>query len=310
MSNHLTSRSIFVVILGVALASGTLTARQAMAGGSAHNATLPVEQIEQTVGAQGNVSNGVLDISIERTDIGDVHGPEGVTFTPSFEIHGDLYFQPLDNGQALLNGDMALLPEEVNPFITALLKHKLIFQAYHQHLIELTPPVWFVHFRGVSDPNTLAQEIHDAIQQATHTPLPQSSPSNPTTPLDANQLASILHGSAEVGDEGVVTVTVDRSHGVKLGGVYAEPTPEFPLRLSSSLWEALKLQLFRTSLWTGGSQSVVELMLTELNWFQGCLYNQEILEFPQLFFDHMLKVGDAYTLAQEIRQGLDKTDSE
>jgi hypothetical protein len=67
-----------------------------------------------------------------------------VTFTPSFEIHGGLYFQSLDNGQALLNGDMARLPEEVNPFIAALLKNQLIFQAYHQHLIELTPPVWFV----------------------------------------------------------------------------------------------------------------------------------------------------------------------
>jgi hypothetical protein len=66
MSNHLTIRSVFVVMLGVALAGSTLAARQAMAGGSAHNATLPVEQIEQTVGAQGNVSNGILDISLSE----------------------------------------------------------------------------------------------------------------------------------------------------------------------------------------------------------------------------------------------------
>jgi hypothetical protein len=29
-----------------------------------------------------------------------------------------------------------------------------------------------------------------------------------------------------------------------------------------------------------------------------------------LYFDHMLKVGDAYALAAEIRSGLDLTDSE
>ena len=51
-------------------------------------------------------------------------------------------------------------------------------------------------------------------------------------------------------------------------------------------------------------------MLVDLGWFQGCLYNQETAEHPQLFFDHMLKVGDAYTLAREIRQGLDLTQSE
>jgi hypothetical protein len=41
-----------------------------------------------------------------------------------------------------------------------------------------------------------------------------------------------------------------------------------------------------------------------------CLYNQETDEHPQLYFDHMLKSGDAYELAREIRRGLDLTDSE
>lgn len=52
---------------------------------------------------------------------------------------------------------------------------------------------------------------------------------------------------------------------------------------------------------------VVKLMLNQLGWYQGCLYNQETNEYPQLFFDHMLKVGDPYQLANEIRQGLNLT---
>ena len=51
---------------------------------------------------------------------------------------------------------------------------------------------------------------------------------------------------------------------------------------------------------------VVTVMRSQ-GWFQGCLYNQETNEYPQLYFAHMLKVGDAYTLAQEIRRGLDLT---
>jgi len=55
---------------------------------------------------------------------------------------------------------------------------------------------------------------------------------------------------------------------------------------------------------------VVELMLNDLGWYQGCLYNQETNEHPQLFFDHVVKVGDAYQLAAEIRKGLDLTDAQ
>ena len=45
-------------------------------------------------------------------------------------------------------------------------------------------------------------------------------------------------------------------------------------------------------------------------WDIGCLYNQETAEQPQLYFDHMVKSGDAYQLAQEIRDGLDLMDVE
>jgi hypothetical protein len=45
------------------------------------------------------------------------------------------------------------------------------------------------------------------------------------------------------------------------------------------------------------------------DWFVGCLYNQETNEHPQLYFSHMLKTGDAYALAHEVRRGLNLTAS-
>ncbi|MBA3833508.1 MAG: DUF1259 domain-containing protein [Chthoniobacterales bacterium] len=64
------------------------------------------------------------------------------------------------------------------------------------------------------------------------------------------------------------------------------------------------------SMTAGEVTRVITLMLNSLGWYQGCLYNQEIDETPQLFFDHMLKTGNAYDLARNIRQGLDLTDAE
>ncbi len=259
---------------------------------------------------QGDVQNGVLSMEVERKDIGDVQGPLGAVFTPSFEIHGDLHFQPIAQG-ALLNGDMALKDTEVNPFIAVLSLKGLVFQAYHQHMIMMTPQIWFVHFRGVGDPLDLARAVRAAIN-TTSTPLPQAPPKNPPLVLDPNRLASILHGTATVGDEGVVSVTVDRTDLITLQGICVNPdagistTIEFrqiaPGRTSANV-------MVDFSMTSDEVQPVVDLMLLHLGWFQGCLYNQETAEEPQLYFDHMLKSADAYVLAAEIRQGLDLTKS-
>jgi hypothetical protein len=305
--------------LGAALAGGLLLPPLA----SAHNQDsgntdsergkidpLPVSKIEQIIEAQGSVSNGVLNIPIGREDIGHVLGPEGAVFTAAFELHGDLYFQPLRGGRALLNADLALLPQEVNPFISKLLSVGLVFQAYHQHLIDMNPQVWFVHFRGVDTPERLAWRAKAAIS-TTATPFPQTQPSHPTTPLDADRLASILHGTAEVGDEGVVTVDVSRRHSVRLDGVIARPETGISTSIEfKPLGGSQAVVVPDFSMTSDEVVPVVELMLNDLKWFQGCLYNQETDEHPQLYFDHMLKAGDAYDLAREIRRGLDKTDSE
>jgi hypothetical protein len=273
--------------------------------------TLPADQIQQIVQAQGTVTNGVLSIDIERQDIGDVAGPLGVTFTPAFEVDGTLTFQPLGYGKAFFNGDLALKPEETNPVIDAIVADGLIFQAFHQHYIETSPNVWFIHFRGEGDPLDLARAVHNVLK-ATATPLPQTMPANPTTPLDPDRLAAILHGDAQVGDEGVVTVSISRTDTIVIDGIRVSPEANISTEvqfkpLSSSSSNAAVGPDF--SMTSSEVQPVVSLMRRQ-GWFVGCLYNQETNEDPQLYFSHMLKTGDAYTLAQEVRRGLDLTDSE
>jgi hypothetical protein len=288
---------------------------------AATSSPLPIKQIEQIVGAQGEVTAGVLELAIARTDIADVRGPLGVTFTPAFEIHGSLYFQPLGKNQALLNADMAVLEPEANPFIAALLQHGLVLQAFHQHL-PMAPQVWFVHFRGVGDPIALARATRAALD-VTHTRLPQPPPPRPTTPLDAQRLARILHGEARVGEDGVVTVVVPRTDRVVLEGVRASPYAgistaiEFkPSRKDDDVTTAGKpggkanAQVCPDFSMTAAEVvPVVKRMQIEHHWFQGSLRNDETSQQPQLFWDAMVKEGDAYQLAQEIRSGLDLTRS-
>jgi hypothetical protein len=303
------------VAAGGLLSAATPLTGAALAHGEAKHPSrdgkLPAEQIQEIIQAQGTVTKGVLSIDIERQDIGDVAGPLGVTFTPAFELDGTLTFQPLGRNRAFFNGDLALRPEETNPVIDAIVANGLIFQAFHQHYIEMNPNVWFIHFRGEGDPIQLAHAIRKVLG-ATSTPLPQTMPSNPTTPLDPNRLASILHGDAQVGDEGVVTVTVSRTDTIVIDGVRVSPEANISTGvqfkpLSGSGASAAVGPDF--SMESSEVQPVVSIMRQQ-GWFVGCLYNQETNEHPQLFFSHMLKTGDAYSLAQQIRRGLDLTDSD
>jgi hypothetical protein len=288
-----------------------------LTGAVGSSSQLPVKQIEQILGAQGDVHGGVLDITIERTDIGEVRGPLGVTFTPAFEVQGELGFQPLGRNQALLNADMAVLEQETNPFIAALLQHGLVFQAFHQHL-PMLPQVWFVHFRGIGDPIALARAARAALD-VTHARLPQLPPPRPTTPLDAQRLARILHGQATVGNDGVVTVTVLRTDRILLDGVRVAPqcgistTIQFkPSRKDDDARTGSKANAQVCpdfSMTAAEVVPVVKRMQLDQHWFQGSLRNDETNEQPQLFWDAMIKEGDAYQLAEEIRSGLDLTHS-
>jgi Domain of Unknown Function (DUF1259) len=298
--------------LGGGAAGGLLLARAplARAGEEGKSGGLPVKRIEQIVEAEGTVSDGVLSIDISRDDIGDVRGPRGVVFTPAFEVEGTLTFQPLSGGRAFFNGDLALKPGETNRVIDAIIANGLIFQAFHQHYDQMHPQIWFIHLRGIGDPLRLARAVR-AVLAATSTPLPQTRPAHPTTPLDADRLAHILHGDAEVGEEGVVTVTVPREDRIVIDGVRVSPeanistTVEFKPLDSSGTRADVAPDFSMTS---REVQPVVALM-RRYGFHVGCLYNQETNEHPQLFFAHMINVGDPYRLARQIRRALDLTES-
>jgi hypothetical protein len=303
--------------LGGGLAGGLLVAgspvdvgaaavrRVAPAGASDR---LPVKAIERVVQAEGSVSGGVLNISLDRDDVGDVQGPLGVTFTPSFQINGNLYFQPLSNRHALLNGDLALKPNELQPFIDGLLRNGLAFQAFHQHMPDLSPQMWFMHFRGVGNPLALARAAHAAIT-TTATPLPQKPPAHPSTPLDPGRLAYILHGEAQVGSGGVVTVSVLRKDHFTLGGVHAKSETNLLTTIDFKPLGGSRANVVPDFAMTANEIHQVMQTMRARGWFVGCLYNQETAEHPQLFFSHQLKTGDAYQLAHEVRNGLDHTNS-
>lgn len=296
------------VALGSAIAATSLI-RPAHADSDDESSGLPVKQIEQILGANGTVSSGVLSININRNDL-KASLPGGIHVAPAELMNGTIYMQSLGKGRAIMNGDFGLKPSETGPFINALVQNGITVQAFHQHLYDLSPMVWFVHFRGIGDPIAIAKGTRNAIK-VTSTPLPQHTPNHPPTPFDHKKLAHILGGKAQVGDSGVVTVDVDRAEQIHLGGVAIKPGLGVATNiafqpLDKNGTKALAIPDF--AMIASEVNAVFKTMFGE-QFVNGCLYNQETDEQPQLYFSHQWAVGDPYDLARRIRKGLNHTNS-
>ncbi len=264
-------------------------------------------QIEAIMQTTGTMQNGVLYIELDRTDL-TVIGPQGIPFKPAFEILHEFFFQPLDNGQAFLNAEFTFIAAEMTRVLDAILANGLTVMAQHQHFIGERPQTWHYHFRGVGDPLALARAAINVVK-ATTTLLPQSQPSNPTTPLPTKQLAAILGGTAQVGSDGVVTVSVERADTIVIGGIVVNPdagvdhTIAFePLgngRAACAPDYALIAPEVNPALTTARAEGFAV----------HCLYNQETDEHPQLYFSHQIATGAPLDLARRVRRVLDTTNA-
>ncbi len=302
--------------LGGVAAGGAIITQRATVARAAGRApqkirgSLPKKQIEHIIGSQGTMTpKGDFQVPFARNDLRAV-GPFGVPFDGSFILNGSVYFQPLGGGRAFINGCACFEAEEVQGAIEGMIAGGLTFQALHQHIYDMKPIFFFMHYRAQGDAIHLAHGVKRMLN-ATSTPFPQTQPKNPKTPFDVKRLEGILKGSATVGSQGVVTVIVDRTDRIVIDGVHVSPDTNIstsidirPLNKSGS--RAAAIPDFGM---TAAEVMPVMRTMKSIGWTAQCLYNQETGEDPQLYFSHQVKVGDPYALAHEIRRGLDQTAS-
>jgi hypothetical protein len=120
------------------------------------------KQIEQTLGHQGKVNDGVLQISVPRSEkITD----SGMTIPPSMGVATALNFQPTGAGKAAISGDFVLLGTEVNPVIKALRQNGIEVTGLHSHMLTEQPRLFFMHFWANEDAVKLAKGLRAALDQ-------------------------------------------------------------------------------------------------------------------------------------------------
>jgi Domain of Unknown Function (DUF1259) len=137
-------------------------------GGGASPAAAPgpmldTKQIEQALGRSGrDIGAGVFQVTVPRAESITTMG---VPLLPAMGVTTVMNFQPTADGKAAITGDFVLIDKEVNPVARTLRQHGIDVTALHNHGLQDSPRLFYMHFWGTDDAAKLAQGLRAALDQ-------------------------------------------------------------------------------------------------------------------------------------------------
>jgi hypothetical protein len=144
-------------------ASGTPLGPAGAAPAASAGPALDTQQIEQALGRSGrDVGGGVFQLTAPRAE---AITEMGVPLLPAMGVVTVMNFQPIADGKAAITGDFVLIDKEVNPVARTLRQHGIDVTAIHNHGLQDTPRLFYMHFWATDDATKLARGLKAALDQ-------------------------------------------------------------------------------------------------------------------------------------------------
>lgn len=258
-------------------------------------------RIDQALGRSGQKAGDVYRVGFPRTDL---HvSVNGLAIKPGLALGSWAAFTGT-NDQAMVMGDLVLLEDELNPVMEKLRSAGFDITAVHNHLIEETPHVVYMHYMGHGPAVELAISLKTALAVS-------------KTPLD--KPAALAEEAAPPAWVKVVEDTVGRKGSFK-GGVlsYGVPRAEsvstagMTVAPAAGVAEAINFQATDSgSVATTGdfvlTAEEVNPVISELEAHHilvTALHGHMLTEQPRLFFMHFWAVGGPESVGAGIAAAL------
>jgi hypothetical protein len=280
-------------------------------GGANQQKATPEEwqTVEKAIGKNGSMQPGdVFKIGLPRTDLAVT--VRGVQINPVLALGSWVAFKRAGT-MTMVMGDLVLTEAEVGPVMWSLQQDGIEQTALHNHILDESPRIMYMHISGHGDALKLAEAIRHALSYT-------------KTPLEGSPTATLKRRAPEELDIRKVEQALGRS-GKENSGVYQFSVPraekimdgEIEVPPSMGVATAINFQP------TGGGRAVITgdfvLIASEVNPVIRALRENEIavtalhshmlFESPRLFFMHFWANDAAVKLARGLRSALDKTNS-
>lgn len=264
--------------------------------------------IEDALGRKGTTfPAGVLKFGFPRGDLHVV--ANGVTLKPTFALGSWVAFQNIRD-HAMVMGDLVLLESEVESVMASLQQNGISESALHNHLLNESPKVMYMHIHAVGNPARIARAIRAAIE-FTGTPLaaPTVAPTAPAPApfeLDTAAIADALgvHGAI---NGGVYQVSVPRKEKIKEEKKVIPPSMGVSTAINFQPTGAGKAAITGDFVLLGREVSAVTWALNEAGIQVTAIHSHMLVEEPRLFFMHFWANDDAVKLARGLRVAISRT---
>src|SRR5215467_5695138 len=202
----------FCLVASLLLCIGATTAQQSgsQQGGS-------WKAVDDAMGRQGqDQPDGAHRFAMPRSDLKVT--VNGVEVKPGFALGSWAAFQRMGNHSDVM-GDLVLTENEVGPVMQKLEDSGIDVTALHNHLLNETPRVMYMHIHGQGDPVKLASGLHDALALSkTPAAAPPAAAAPPDLGFDTKQLDSTI-GQAGKNNNGIYQYSIPRAEKITDGGM-------------------------------------------------------------------------------------------
>jgi hypothetical protein len=269
-------------------------------------AGLDILSIDKAFGRSGQVMAGdVYRVTFPRSDLHVTI--DGVAIKPGLALGSWAAFKSVDPQTAVVHGDLVLTEPEVNPVISALQQHDFEITALHNHVINETPAVMYLHYWGRGNAVTLAQNVKDALGR-TKTPIaaPQTAaPAGAKDDLPADQIQQAIGLKGAV-NNGVLGLSQPRPETIQMMGVTLPPSMGMATSINFQSAGNGKVAATGDFVMIADEVNKVARALRQHDIQIAALHNHMLHGTPELYFMHFWAVGDAGKIATGLKAGLDQ----
>ena len=263
--------------------------------------------VEKIFGKKGNITGNVFKVTFPRTDlnvnVGDVHVLPGLALT-SWSAIMKMNSDGMDmNNKCMMMGDLVLLDKEVAAAVAQLVAAGLQVTAVHNHLVNETPAIKYIHYYGEGDATQLAEKIK-SVFAVTGTPLTTASP-QPAIAVDWSKVIAIMGNTAK--QNGML---------LQYGFPRNEKTTDHGMEMPAAMGMATAINFQMSGDKVAATGDFV-LLATEVNEVVKALtangitvtaiHNLMLFDEPRLFMLHFWGVGNAEDVAKGLKAALIKT---
>jgi hypothetical protein len=276
-----------------------------------NKSTTPEEwkPVEEALGKAGSLQPGnVFKIGLPRNDLAVT--VRGVSINPVLALGSWVAFKKMGS-EAVVMGDLVLTEAEVGPVMWSLQESGIEQTALHNHLLDESPRVMYMHIHGHGDAVKLAGAIRRALSYATTLFEQQPGPTlkkGPPAGLDFPQIEKLL-GRTGKDNNGVYQFSIARAEKITDGEMEVPPSMGVATAINFQPTGNGRAAITGDFVLLASEVNPVIHALRENDIAVTAIHSHMLTESPRLFFMHFWANDDALKLARGLRAALDKTNS-